>query len=220
MTALFEKIYAEPNLPVLLKRLNAAMQEEQTRREAFYDWIDENTKAEFINGNIVVHSPAKEKHTLIRERLSTLLNIYVELNELGAIRGEKAMIHLVRNSYEPDICFCNKIKAADFNPEMSLYPAPDWVAEILSKKTKTKDRGIKFDDYALNGIAEYWIIDPDKAVIEQYSLTVAQPAQYTLLGKWNNEHDILSQTVTGFKMPVLALFDAITYRQTLRKMIV
>jgi len=38
---------------------------------------------------------------------------------------------------------------------MSLYPAPNFVIETLSKGTKAKDKGVKFDDYALNGISEY-----------------------------------------------------------------
>lgn len=218
MSAIFEKLLADPTLPTLLEELNKAMREEQLRRDAFYEWIDESTKAEFINGEVVMHSPAKEKHTAIRERLSTLLNIFVELNEIGAIRGEKAMIHLLRNSYEPDICFWKKEKSDLFDPEMSLYPAPDFVVEILSKGTKAKDRGVKFDDYALNGISEYWIIDPDKEIVEQYALTVALPDKYTLIGKWHDQHDISSWAIEGFKVPVQAIFEPNANRQALRGM--
>ncbi|GAB2598351.1 Uma2 family endonuclease [Spirosoma areae] len=39
-------------------------------------------------------------------------------------------------------------------------PAPDLVIEVLSKSTARRDRGVKFTDYAANGIAEYWIVNP------------------------------------------------------------
>lgn len=38
----------------------------------------------------------------------------------------------------------------------------------MFRKHRKRDRGIKFIDYALHGISEYWIIDPDKKTIEQY----------------------------------------------------
>jgi len=99
MSAIFEKLLADPSLPAPLQELNKAMQEEQKRRDSFYEWIDESTKAEFINGEVVMHSPAKEKHNAVREYLSRLLGVFVEERNLGICRGEKAMIHLIRNSY-------------------------------------------------------------------------------------------------------------------------
>ena len=40
------------------------------------------------------------------------------------------------------------------------YPAPDFIAEILSPSTDERDRGIKFEDYAAHGVGEYWLLDP------------------------------------------------------------
>ena len=41
-----------------------------------------------------------------------------------------------------------------------LFPAPDFAVEVLSPSTQKNNRGIKFDDYALHNVSEYWIIDP------------------------------------------------------------
>ena len=84
------------------------------------------------------------------------------------------MITLQRNDYEPDICFFDKQKAKYFKEGQRLFPAPDFVVEILSKGTKKNDRTVKFQDYEANGVIEYLIIDPIKKVVELYRLDSAK----------------------------------------------
>jgi len=81
------------------------------------------------------------------------------------------MVELTRNDYEPDLCFWGKEKSAGFTDETMLHPAPDFVVEILSKKTAKTDRTTKFQDYADHGVPEYWIIDPRIKTVEQYWLS-------------------------------------------------
>ena len=47
---------------------------------------------------------------------------------------------------------------------------PDWVCEILSKSTESKDREIKMPIYARYGVAFAWLIDPVKRTLEAYRL--------------------------------------------------
>ncbi len=51
-----------------------------------------------------------------------------------------------------------------------LFPAPDFIVEILSKGTASVDKGVKKTDYAAHGVREYWIIDPIRQRIGQYIL--------------------------------------------------
>jgi Uma2 family endonuclease len=37
---------------------------------------------------------------------------------------------------------------------------PDWVCEVLSPATKSKDREIKMPIYARYGVADAWLLDP------------------------------------------------------------
>jgi len=48
--------------------------------------------------------------------------------------------------------------------------APDLVVEILSPSTAKLDRGAKLQAYERAGVREYWIVDPDARVVEQYEL--------------------------------------------------
>jgi Uma2 family endonuclease len=216
MDILAKKIFKSPYLEKILKDLETALQDEQERRKTFYEWVDDSIKAEFILGEIVLHSPALNKHNVTQGLLQRILAIYAEQQGLGLVLGEKAMIHLTRNSYEPDICFWGNEKAKHFTPNTLLYPAPDFVVEILSKRTKRNDRGIKFEDYFKDNVPEYWIIDPDKQKVEQYYISPADDEKYVLFGIWDENHVIESKAIKGFQIPVSAIFNANSNREALK----
>ncbi len=176
---------------------------EAKKRRYFYDVVTEQQKAEFINGEIIVHSPVKYQHNQASFRLAGLLSAYVQRRDLGSVGHEKLLITLTRNDYEPDICFFRSEKARNFAPDQSKFPAPDLAVEVLSDSTETVDRGIKFEDYAAHGVDEYWIVDPVAETIEQYLL---QEGVYRLAVKVKTG-TIASTVVTGFEIPVRAVFD-------------
>ena len=195
-----------PELPRLVGELASALEEEHQRRQTFYDWVDENSKVEFINGEIIEHSPVTDEHSTTFNYLSTTLNVHNNFNDLGGVRLEKAMVSLSRNDYEPDLCFWLKSVADYFKKGQTHYPAPNWICEILSKGTEDRDRTIKFDDYAAHGVQEYWIVDPRLQTIEQYLLDEEQ-AEYSLHKKLGIGDNIESIIIKGFKIPVLSIFD-------------
>lgn len=178
--------------------------EEQKRRQEFYEEITEEVKAEFIDGEVVIHSPARKEHTQATGALYRLLSFYVDAYDLGLVLVEKALVKLSRRDFEPDVCFFGKEKAKNLPKGTKLFPAPDLVIEVLSDSTERNDRGIKFEDYALHGVTEYWIVDAEAEFIEQYFL---KGSVYELHAKANNGN-ISSRVVSGFTIPVAAAFDA------------
>ena len=54
MSLAIEQILNSPNFPQTVERLNRALADEQERRQAFYDRITEQDKAEFINGEMIM----------------------------------------------------------------------------------------------------------------------------------------------------------------------
>jgi Uma2 family endonuclease len=89
---------------------------------------------------------------------------------LGHVGQEKVLITLTRNDYEPDIVYFGPQKAQSLTPDQVKFPAPDFAVEVLSTSMESNDRGIKFLDYAAHGVAEYWLVDPQAKIIEQYVL--------------------------------------------------
>lgn len=201
-----EQLLEAPNLPQLMQQAEIALRDEARRRQDFYAWLREDVKAEFINGHIVMHSPVKERHWTTVGNLYRLLSLYALKHKLGRVASEKALIALLRNDYEPDVCFWKQEKAAQFTADQMKLPAPDLVVEVLSKGTARFDRGIKFTDYAANGVSEYWIVNPGKQTVEQYELDVDMEA-YSQVGVFTNQQEVESKQVVGFRIPVLALFD-------------
>ena len=147
--------------------------------------------------------------------LATLLNVYVNDQQLGIVRAEKALVELTRNSYEPDVCYFGPEKAATITDDLLYYPAPDFIAEILSKSTEKNDREIKFADYAAHGVSEYWIIDPRRRTVEQHGID-ADTGEYELLNTFGIKDTITSHAIAGFTIPVRAVFDASANMSALR----
>ena len=215
---LVEEILKKPMARLLLEEVVKLLNEETQQRNTFRNWVDESIKAEFINGEVVLHSPAKNKHLSACGNLFMLLNAHATNQKLGVVRVEKAMVSLTRNDYEPDICFFGNEKAQHFTPEQLLFPAPDLIVEILSKKTAKRDRGIKFEDYAAHGVAEYWIIDPTKEIVEQYAL-IGGLKEYFPIATARYDDDLASRAVVGFDIPVAAIFDESANIETLKTLL-
>lgn len=77
---------------------------------------------------------------------------------------------------QPDLCvICDptKIQAQGCNG------APDWIIEILSPSTSSKDLNEKFDLYQHAGVQEYWIVHPHEGTLIIYFLN--EEGAYQLL---------------------------------------
>jgi Uma2 family endonuclease len=186
-----------------MNQLHAALDLEKAIRQHFYEIVEENKKMEFINGEIVFHSPVKLWHHDATGNVYEILRTYVRRQNMGRVGIEKLLISLTRNDYEPDVCFWKSEKADLFDDEQMQFPAPDFVAEVLSPSTAKNDRGIKFDDYESHGVQEYWIIDPEKQTLEQH---VLENGQYDLRLK-ASEGTVHCVAIKGLQLPIRAIFD-------------
>ncbi len=204
METLVDQITQSPRLPQYLEEIQAFWRKEEDKRKQFYKEIVEDRKMEFINGETYFQSPVKLQHNEAGKLLLILMHTYVKANSLGFVGYEKMLVSLTRNDYEPDICFWRKEKSSQFKPHQMQFPAPDMVVEILSDSTEKIDRGVKFEDYAQHGISEYWIVDADKETVEQYIL---EEGKYALKHKAQHEETIFCQVLSGFNIPVIAIFD-------------
>jgi Uma2 family endonuclease len=219
MNATVAKILEQPEAAIVHSELHLALQNESQRRLAFREWLDEDKKAEFINGQIVLHSPVKKKHSRISKMLTRLAGLYAEIKDLGEIMYEKALVALSRNDYEPDMVYYRKAQAEQQTDDQMIFPAPSFIVEILSKSTANKDKGIKKKDYALHGVEEYWIIDPNKKQVHQY-LLIGNAQEYMPAYIFTMDDEIESAVITGFKIPVAALFDEKINLQVLKSLLI
>jgi Uma2 family endonuclease len=205
MDALVETLLESPKLNLYLRDIQSRMDTELQARERFYDEMSEQRKMEFINGTVIMHSPVKIEHEFASNSLNYLLGIYVRRRKFGYVGHEKMLVVLTRNDYEPDVCFWRKEISQTFVRGQMKFPAPDFVAEVLSPSTTKDDYGVKFQDYAAHGVREYWILDPKNEIVEQY--TLQEESGVYELHKKTDSGTVTSTVVTGFAIPVRALFD-------------
>ena len=179
---------------------------EKIRYSYFLNDISEQTKSEYINNEIVIHSPAKLKHIDANISLTIMLRLHVQRNKLGYLATEKALVKMKQagNHYEPDVCFFDAKKSKKFNPDTFHFPPPNLAIEILSKTSIHRDRKQKYKDYADHDVEEYWIVDSDKKEVEQYYLE--ETGKYILVKIFDEEETIKSSSVKGFEIPVSAIF--------------
>jgi len=215
MEAVLETLRQSPRLPDYVREMQALLETERQARERFYEEVREDQKAEFINGEIVMHSPARDRHLETRDNLAELLRTHVRVFHLGTVRGEKALCVFPRNDYEPDVVFFGPEKSALIQPNTRKFPIPDFAAEVLSESTERTDRREKFQDFEAHGVLEYWIVDADRGVIEQY---LVEDGRYVLTLK-SGSGEIESPTVSGFRIPIAAIFDAELHLATLRRIL-
>src|SRR5712671_2247651 len=147
LDALLAPIRESPHLVEAADELQAQIRAERERRERFYEEMTPDQKVEFINGEVVLHSPARNVHLDVTLGIATLLRTYVESRKLGTVKVEKCLCVFPRNDYEPDVVFFGLEKVAQFQKDTTKFPTPDLVVEVLSDSTEKRDRGLKFDDF-------------------------------------------------------------------------
>ena len=207
-----------PDAQLIIDRVQTALNDEKKRRHTFYEWLQDDVKAEFINGEVIMHSPVKRRHLRSSKLLANLLHNFVDSHDLGEVDTEKALIVLTRNDYEPDICYWRKEVADEFTDDTMKHPAPDFVVEILSKGTAKRDRGVKYEDYAAHGVREYWLVDANRQTVEQFRLDEEFMA-FDAIGNFHINDTITALTVPGFTIPIRAIFEPDANRDALRALI-
>ncbi|HLJ81395.1 MAG TPA: Uma2 family endonuclease [Ktedonobacterales bacterium] len=139
--------------------------------EEFLDWLDEDTLAEWVDGKVIMASPASTRHQRIATFLLRVLSSFVELHDLGEVFAPPFQMKLerTRSGREPDVLY---VASAHMDRVKATYldgPA-DIVVEVISPESIGRDRGDKFYEYQKAGIPEYWLIDPETERAEFYQL--------------------------------------------------
>ena len=131
--------------------------------EEFLEWADEDTYAEWVDGEVELMSPASAEHQDISGFLAAILRLYSEDHDAGRILTAPFQMKLpphIRRGREPDLIFLTKEHLTRLKKNFLDGPA-DWVIEIVSPESVLRDRGTKYAEYEAGGVREYWIIDAE-----------------------------------------------------------
>jgi len=169
--------------------------------EEYIEWLDEDTRAEWVNGRIeIMASPAAIGHQHIASFLDKVLGVYIEAYDLGTLIFAPYVMRMaaIARGREPDLLFVRKDRVHLLTRHYLDGPA-DLAVEIISPESSKRDRKVKFAEYQIAGIREYWLIDPDKQTAEFYQLDDEGTYEPAALDEDGFYH---SQVVAGFRLRV------------------
>jgi Uma2 family endonuclease len=105
---------------------------------------------------------------MVKLRIEKVLLDHVENHGLGQILDAPCDVVLSQfDVLQPDVFFISSERLATIG-EKYISDAPDLVVEVLSPGTRRRDRTLKSKRYALFGVREMWIADPDRKTIEVF----------------------------------------------------
>jgi Uma2 family endonuclease len=139
--------------------------------EEFLAWADEDTWAEWVDGEVTVLMSASDEHQDLAGFLTALLRLFTEAHQSGVVRPAPFQMKTgpALPGREPDIIFVAR-EHLDRLKRAYLDGPADLVVEIVSPESRSRDRGTKFYEYEQGGVREYWLLDPLRRQAEFYGL--------------------------------------------------
>jgi len=164
--------------------------------------MPEGTRAELIDGELFMSPAPKTPHQRAVMRLITLLDAFVRSRSLGEVFVAPFDVHLPSGDIvEPDIIYISSRNQGIVQDW--IRGVPDLVVEVISPDGVERDRFVKRDLYAQNGIGEYWIVDPQAQTVEVFSLT---GDRYEPNGYFERDNAVASALLPEFKVRVAEIF--------------
>ena len=167
-----------------VEKINMALAQEKHYTIEDIEAMPEDVRAELIDGRLFyMATPSRMHQELLVFITGTLWNYVRE--KKGNCKVYAAPFAVVLNNdnktwLEPDVVvICDPEKLDD----RGCHGAPDFVAEIVSPSTRSRDCLLKLNKYQAAGVREYWIVDPVRELVQVFDFTENHVDSYTLKDK-------------------------------------
>jgi Uma2 family endonuclease len=130
---------------------------------------DDGKRHELIDGEHYVTPCPNVRHQQILGELFGFVWTYLQAEPIG--RAFLAPFDVVFSRFdvvEPDLLYMSHETAARVLTSQNVQGTPDLVVEIGSPSTRKRDATIKKRLYERAGVAEYWIIEPEKDIVRVF----------------------------------------------------
>lgn len=141
--------------------------------------LPDGERAELIDGQIFYMAPPGTRHQRLLNYINTEINLFIRHNS-GECEVFPAPFGVFlsdddRSYVEPDISVvCDRRKIT----EKGCHGAPDWVIEIVSPGSRSRDYMTKLFTYRTAGVRDYWIVDPEREMITVYAFEMGAVEHY------------------------------------------
>ena len=169
--------------------------------EEYLDWLDEDKHADWVDGEVVMHSPISFHHTRISRFLIGILLAFVDDGDLGEIAHDPFLMKTGPDlpARIPDVLFVAQGEPASAEGEPAGRPGgsgrgdrqPLRVEDVTGATSSTSTRR--------GGVREYWLLDPERQQAEFYQL--GSDGHYALAAL-DAQGRYRSRVLPGFSLPV------------------
>lgn len=148
---------------------NMALAQEKIYTVEYVEALPEHTRAELIDGQLFYMAAPTVTHQRLLSFLHGTFWNYIRSHKGPCeVYPAPLAVYLNKDSYtylEPDLMVvCDREKMG----VNGCYGAPDFIAEIVSPSTQSRDYLLKMNKYQDAGVREYWILDTEKKTIHVY----------------------------------------------------
>ena len=169
------------------------------------DFPPDGNRYEVVRGELLVTPASRYRHQLIVMRLARFLDGYLKPMGFGdavfAVAADTTWgIHPreAEDLVQPDVFVLPP--GASYREWLDVSRL-ELVAEVLSPSCPRGDRVTKRLTYQRHGVATYWIVDPEAALVEVWHPEDARPEIVTDLLTWK-----LGEAASELRIPLAELF--------------
>ncbi len=131
--------------------------------EEIHSLPDDGNKYELVRGELFVTRPPTDFHETVAAKLARILDPYVATQGLGYVYRPRAVLRFEGSEVEPDLMV--RQSQGDPDADWDRAPLPILIVEIFSGSTRLRDQNQKRELYTDAGVAEYWMVDPERRKI-------------------------------------------------------
>ncbi|GAB1477062.1 Uma2 family endonuclease [Bacillota bacterium] len=160
---------------------------------------------EILDGILIKEAAPNVIHQRVSRRLQRLLEDYFwEHDPKGEVLNSPLDVTLRETSViQPDLLYVSSAQS-EIIKDTHIDGAPSLAVEILSPKSRRKDRLQKLQLYQREGVEHYWIVSPDDKTLECFYLT---GGLYSLIAGGMDDDLVEHPIFTGLHIPLRVLWE-------------
>ncbi|MBS3900171.1 MAG: Uma2 family endonuclease [Dethiobacter sp.] len=181
------------------------LKEHPVTYETYAKLPDDGTRYEINNGRLEAMTPGSSVvHQLVIKQILYCVDRDC-LNEYVVIPAPFDLILSLTEVRQPDLVMIHRNRLEIITGK-GIEGSPDLVVEVLSPHSAKRDRQQKLHAYAKYNIPEYWIVDINNELLEQYLL---DGDQYYLSEVYKEKEPVLSARLACISFTMQEIIDSI-----------
>ncbi|MFK4996641.1 Uma2 family endonuclease [Bacillus sp. N9] len=161
-----------------------------------YAAIDDGNYYELVDGQLELMSPSPSTvHQLVSSQIQKYITQSCE-SEYFILNAPIDMILSGNEVRQPDLVLLHRDRIKQLS-RRGIEGAPDLVIEILSPSSLKRDKIDKLKTYARFAIPEYWVVEPEMGILEQYVLF---DDRYEIINIYQKDEQVISPNIPAFPL--------------------